>query len=264
MLKIKYNNIILYFSLLLIFILSLSFVSATEENITISQDLISNSVDNVIGINHNEIYVNVSNNGYANGSYDAPYSNLNEAIQSGGDNSTIILMEGTYKGSLNNALTIDKNLTIQSMSGNVVIDGENKYGFFNILNSNSLKLYNLTFINGFADVNSKNTAIITNNGNLTLDNISFKKMSSFMGLIFNNGDLRIYNSQFSDISSSTLAQVLVNLGNASIANSNLNFKSGNGVDATLYNAKSISVKNSKVGQLLSNYDYGVLAEIICF
>ena len=255
MLKIKYNNIILYFSLLLIFILSLSFVSATEENITISQDLISNSVDNVIGINHNEIYVNVSNNGYANGSYDAPYSNLNEAIQSGGDNSTIILMEGTYKGSLNNALTIDKNLTIQSMSGNVVIDGENKYGFFNILNSNSLKLYNLTFINGFADVNSKNTAIITNYGDLTLDNVSFKKMSSFMGLIFNNADLRIYNSQFSDISSSTLAQVLVNLGNASIANSNLNFKSGNGVDATLYNAKSISVKNSKVGQLLSNYDY---------
>lgn len=256
MLKIKYNNIILYFSLLLIFILSLSFVSASEENMTISQDLMSNSIDNVVGINHNEIYVNVSNNGYANGSYDAPYSNLNEAIQYSGDNSTIILMDGAYKGALNNALTINKNLTIQSLSGNAVIDGENKYGFFNILNSNSLKLYNLTFINGFSDVNSKNTAIITNNGDLTLDNISFKKMSSFMGLIFNNGDLRIYNSQFSDISSSTLAQVIINLGNASVANSSLNFKSGNGVDATLYNAKSISIKNSNVGQLISNYDYG--------
>ena len=233
----------------------MSFVSATEDNITISQDLISNSVDDVVGINQNEIYVNVSNNGYANGSYDAPYSNLNEAIQSGGDNSTIILMDGVYKGALNNALTINKNLTIQSLSGNAVIDGENKYGFFNILNSNSLKLYNLTFINGFTDANSRNTAIIINDGDLTLDNVSFKRMSSFMGLIFNNADLRIYNSQFSDISSSTLAQVLINLGNASIANSNLNFKSGNGVEATLYNDKSISVKNSKVGQLISNYDY---------
>ena len=62
-LKIKYSNILVYFLLLLIFILSLSSVNANEDNLTISDDLISNSIDDIVGINQNEIYVNSSNMG---------------------------------------------------------------------------------------------------------------------------------------------------------------------------------------------------------
>ncbi len=257
-LKIKYNNILVYFSLLLIFILSLSFVSATGDNSTISDDFISNDVDYVLGINQNEIYVNNSNSGYADGSYEAPYSNLNEAIAHAGDNSTIIMMGGIYNGALNTALTVDKNLTIESLSGNVVIDGENKYSFFNILTGVSLKLNDIKFINGYCDVNSKNTAIITNNGDLTLNNISFNKMSSFMGLIFNNANLFVNNSQFKDISSTTLAQIIVNLGNATIAHSNLPFRSvEKGISTTVYNYDSIQIINSTIGDLISNYNYDI-------
>lgn len=260
-LKIKYNNILVYFSLLLIFILSLSFVGATEDNSTISDDFISNDVDNILGINQNEIYVNNSNSGYADGSYEAPYSNLNEAIVHAGDNSTIIMMDGIYNGTLNTALTVDKNLTIESLSGNVVIDGENKYGFFNILDSYSLKLNDIKFINGYCDVNSRNTAIITNNGDLTLNNISFNKMSSFMGLIFNNANLIVNDSQFKDVSSSTLAQIIVNLGNATIANSNLPFRAAEkGTSTTVYNYNSIQIINSNVGDLISNYAYSATGD----
>ncbi|WP_407413341.1 Ig-like domain repeat protein [Methanobrevibacter sp.] len=263
MLKIKYDNILVYFSLLLIFILSLSFVSATEDNSTISNDFISNDVDNVLGINQNEIYVNNSNSGYADGSYEAPYSNLNEAIIHAGDNSKIIIMDGRYTGASNTALTVDKNLTIEALSGNVVIDGENKYSFFNILNSYSLKLNDIKFVNGYCDVNSKNTAIITNNGDLTLNNISFNKMSSFMGLIFNNANLFVNDSEFKDISSSTLAQIIVNLGNATIANSNLPFRSvEKGITTTVYNYDSIQIINSAVGDLISNYDYSATGDRI--
>ena len=262
-LKIKYSNILVYFLLLLIFILSLSSVNANEDNLTISDDLISNSIDDIVGINQNEIYVNSSNMGYADGSYGAPYSNLNEAITHSQDNSTIVMMAGKYSGVFNTGLTIGKNLTIQSLSGDVIIDGENKYGFFNVLNSNSLNLNNINFVNGYCDVNSRNTAIIINNGDLTLNNISFNKMSSFMGLIFNNANLIVNNSQFKDISSSTLAQIIVNLGNTSIANSNLPFRSvEKGTTVTVYNYDSIQIINSTVGDLISNYDYSATGDRI--
>lgn len=256
MLKIKYRKIKIYLSFLLIFVLSLSFVSANEDNLTISNDLISNSIEDIVSINQEEIYVNNSDNPNANGSYDAPYSNLNDAINAANDNSTIILMDGIYKGALNTALTINKNLTIQSLSGGVTIDGENKYGFFNILDSNTLKLTNINFINGYTNINSKNSAIIINNGDLTLNNISFKKMNSFMGLIFNNANLIIENSQFSDISSQSLAQIIINLDNTRITNSVLPFKSQyQGISSTIYNGKSIEIINSTIGELVSNNNY---------
>ncbi len=255
-LKIKYNKILVYFSLLLIFILSLSFVSANEDNSAMSDDLISNSFDNAYGINQNEIYVNTTNMGYANGSYDAPYSSLKEAIEQSEDNSTIILMDGRYSGVLNTGLTINKNLTIQSLSRNVTIDGENKYGFFNILSSNSLTINNINFINGYCDVNSRYNALIVNNGDLTLNNISFSKMNTFMSVIFNYNNLKIDNSHFNNILSSALAQIIINLGNARISNSNLPFRSvERGISTTVYNYDSIQIINSTVGELMSNDDY---------
>ena len=242
----SYKKISLILSILILFMSSVTAVSALEDN-NMDLDIISNSDEFMLSDVNSEIYVSNSGDGdIHDGSISSPYSNLNDAISIASENSTIILLDGEFKGVSNSEININKNLTIKSLNSTVIINGENKYHFFNILSGGSLTIENIDFINGYANLNSNQLGIFTNRGSLTLNNVNIKNMEGFMGLIYNYGNLNICNSNFDKCSATTLAQILVNLENATIINTTMARFANDNLDLTVYNYKNLIINNSNI------------------
>jgi len=73
---------------------------------------------------------------------------LNDPTTAPGD--TIILDDGTYKGTNNTGITINKNITIQGKTKDkVIIDAEGARRIFLIGNNLNVTLINITFINAY-------------------------------------------------------------------------------------------------------------------
>lgn len=237
--------------MILIFMSSIASASATEDNLThIASDL-DDCLDEA-----SPIHVNANADGQGNGSEQSPYSSLNQAIHSSLNDSTIILEEGTYKGSSNTQITISKDLTIEGR-GNVVIDGENKYSFFKIMPKTSLTLKNIRFINGYTNDYSQ-LAIINNNGDLKIDKCLFNNIEGIFGCILNQKNLILTNTTISNSKALNMAQAVTNLGNCTIADSKLSSTPVNSyldVSATVYNYKNLNMANSRIDELDSNSNY---------
>ncbi len=58
-------------------------------------------------------------------------------------------------------------------------------------------------------------------GLLTLKNVEFENINTFMSVIYNEGDLNIYNSKFSNCVGSNHAAIIFNLGNCNVVNSKI-------------------------------------------
>lgn len=134
-------------------------------------------------------------------------SSIKGAIDNGSNYDTIILENGTYSGKNNTNIVINRNITISGKYANgTILDGERKSSFFEISRGVSVKLINLTFINGF---NSGYSSFFLNGG----------------GAIRNYGELYIINSCFinntqnSSLSLSSGGGAIKNVGNLSINNS---------------------------------------------
>ncbi|MBQ9024978.1 MAG: Ig-like domain-containing protein, partial [Methanobrevibacter sp.] len=251
----SYKKISLILSILILFMSSVTAVSALEDN-NMDLDIISNSDEFMLSDVNSEIYVSNSGDGdIHDGSISSPYSNLNDAISIASENSTIILLDGEFKGVSNSEININKNLTIKSLNSTVIINGENKYHFFNILSGGSLTIENIDFINGYANLNSNQLGIFTNRGSLTLNNVNIKNMEGFMGLIYNYGNLNICNSNFDKCSATTLAQILVNLENATIINTTMARFANDNLDLTVYNYKNLIINNSNIYSITSSLTY---------
>ena len=252
---ISYKKIILILIILVLFASSLNAVSALEDNET-DLNIISSHNDFALSQLNSEIYVssNYSEDAH-DGSISFPYSNLKDAVSLASDNSTIVLIGGEFKGSLNSEITINKNLTIKSLNSTAIINGENKYHFFNILPGASLIIENINFINGYADLNSNQLGIFTNHGDLTFNNVNINNMNGFMGAIYNRGNLKIYNSNFEKCSATTLAQAIVNLENTTIVNTTMARLNSNNIDLTVYNFKNLFINNSNIYSVTSSKDY---------
>ncbi|UTB31585.1 MAG: DUF1565 domain-containing protein [Methanobacterium sp. ERen5] len=77
------------------------------------------------------IYVNTAgNDGTGDGSADNPFKSIKLAINSAVNGSIIYIASGTYSGTNNTKLTIDKTLTIISPDGTATLDGKGTYNFF--------------------------------------------------------------------------------------------------------------------------------------
>ena len=109
---ISYKKIILILIALVLIASSLNAVSALEDNGTDLNIMGSHNDFALLEVN-SEIYVssNYSEDAH-DGSISFPYSNLKDAVSLASDNSTIVLIGGEFKGSLNSEITINKNLTI--------------------------------------------------------------------------------------------------------------------------------------------------------
>lgn len=269
---------ILIMLLLLICISSLSTVSANEDN---STDL--ESVDDGIAIDNNdndlvsevqedyvsddggeilpevhEYYVSPDGDDFTgNGTYESPFSSIGFAVNIADDNSRIIIKDGTYKGTSNTGVTINKNLIIEAESpGKVSINGENKYWFFKVNSGSSVVLNNLKFVNGRVDSYTQ-LAVIYNAGDLLVNNSSLNNMRTVMGTFFNEGTLILDNTNVTNSYSSNMAQILTNVENATVMNSKFTttIAYSPDIDVTVYNYKNLNIQNSNIGFLQSNCIY---------
>lgn len=190
------------------------------------------------------------------GSSQSPFKSIGHAVNSASNNSKIIIKSGTYKGLNNTDLEINTHLTIESESGNVTIDGENKYTFFKINPSSSLILSNIKFVNGFTDSYVK-LSMINNMGNLTITNSNFNNMNSVMSTIFNQANLKLINSTITNSISQNMAQSIVNLANCTIINSKITTTPSHlcKIEEAVYNYNKLTIINSNVGVISSNNQY---------
>ena len=230
--------------MIFVVISTLACVSAVDNStVDMQQDNQMLYVDSTVGEN-------------GNGSEMSPFSSISVAVDSAGNNSHVILKNGIYKGSSNTGIVIDKDLTIESFDGGVTIDGENKNAFFKINSGCRLILNNIKFANAYAK-DYIQLGAINNKGNLTIINSSFIKMNTVMGAIYNEGELCIQNSKMSDSTSKNMAQLITNIGNCTIINSQVldNPYKSSGVENGVYNFNILKILSSQVTLINSNNQF---------
>ena len=226
---------------------SMMVVSANDDNATFIE---SNNEENM-----NELYVSPDGSDEDGiGNNDSPFQTINHAVNIAGNNSKIILKEGTYSGSSNTKININKYLTIETL-GDVTLNGESKNYFFNINKDSSLILNNIKFINGHTDSYSQ-LGVFKNQGKLLVNNSSFNNMNSIMSTFYNEGELIIDNTIISNSKSQNIAKSIANLGDCTISNSKLNdaIKSDSDLP-NIYNFKNINIIESQISHLKSNDEY---------
>jgi predicted outer membrane repeat protein len=143
------------------------------------------------------IYVNSSsgsdvNNGYTWNTAKLTIKNATGTVSNGG---TVNIASGTYTGTGNKNISINKNLTLIGIDeNNTIIDAQGTSNIFNIQSGIKITILNLTLQNG----NTDNGGAIKNLGILNLNNITFQDNTANRGgAIYNDdGTLTIYNCTF--------------------------------------------------------------------
>lgn len=206
-------------------------------------------------LNINELYVSPDGSDEEGiGSNDSPFQSIKHAVDTAGNNSKIILKQGSYSGFSNTNININKYLTIETQ-GDVTLNGEGKNYLFNINKDSSLILNNIKFINGYTNSYSQ-LGVIKNQGKLLVSNSSFNNMNSIMSTFYNEGELTIDNTIVSNSKSKNIAKSITNLGDCTISNSKLNDAIESDRDLpNIYNFKNINIIKSQISHLKSNDEY---------
>ncbi|UTB31582.1 MAG: right-handed parallel beta-helix repeat-containing protein [Methanobacterium sp. ERen5] len=191
--------------------------------------------------NNTPSYVYVSSTGsdsYGTGSKTNPYNTIAKAIEQAKNRAVIYLLKGTYHES---GLIIKKTLTISSLDGKVLIDG-NKNQIFYISNTGDLTLNGLNITNAYANKGS----VLINYGNLNINNseISNNKAVNDGGSILNYGDLSIIKSVLNSNSAGNGGSIS-NYGNAYFDGCTMNYNSALNGGAIFNNATAdLDILNS--------------------
>ena len=179
------RNKLAILTLLILFIVSISCVSAED----------SNSVS-VLSDSNSDVYVSPTGNDNNVGDVNNPFATISKAIDSNVSN--IHLSEGKFIGAGNNGLTIEnKTITIIGAGVDKTIIDLNGTQFMDIKSTSSVVLTNLTIINGYGEYGGA----IYGSGNLTIQNCNFKNNSATAGGAIYFGttaNLNIYSSTFED------------------------------------------------------------------
>lgn len=213
----KFNKI-MFLTIVLLAILSLSAVSAQEDATDINSDdslaadetnqLNSDNNDNLADSYGQSKYVAIDGDDNAAGNENSPYKTINKAISevNSSQKSVIYLGEGTFSGENNTDLSINLahkenggSLTIIGKGmGKTIIDANYEAPIFKSIGADSVvTLINITFTQG----KNSDGAAITNNGNLTIDGCEFKNFeATSSGAIYQtkNNPLTILNSKFAN------------------------------------------------------------------
>ena len=190
------------------------------------------------------VYVNSKSNiSTEDGSKDAPYKQINdETIAKISSDSTIIVSSGTYNIT---PTTIDKNLSIIGEDKENVFFIPTDAAVFTIAENTNVMLENLTITNQ----SSTYTQAITNNGNLTIENVDFLNnfgtANNTKGTcILNNATLYVNNSNFENITSSYGASIY-NTGDVVVNNSKFKRNNISNVGGAIYSMRgNLEVYNS--------------------
>lgn len=183
---------------ILLFLLCLSVVSATDEN--------TNSSIVVQDYDGNEFYVDLGGDDSNSGQLNSPFNSINKAVEVSDprDNVVIHLGEGTFEGNGNVMISINKahlsqggSITIVGAGADkTIIKGSSAYYAFNIYADSVVTLRDLSIV----DCKSVEGGAICNSGTLLVDKCIFRNNFAFNtgGAIssIENGDCKIYNSVF--------------------------------------------------------------------
>ncbi|AMD17185.1 hypothetical protein TL18_03600 [Methanobrevibacter sp. YE315] len=122
------------------------------------------------------------------------FDSIQKLIDEANPGQTIHLENKTYFGS-GSSIKIYKNIVIEGDSSNTILDANSQSSIFVISPKVDVKLYGLTFINGY---NSTEGGAIYNSGILTIDNSKFIDNYADGGAIHNawKGKLTVSNSLF--------------------------------------------------------------------
>jgi len=124
---------------------------------------------------------------------------IQNTINNAQEDTIILLEENTiYTGSENINLNITKSLTIKGKGAGAIIDADGQGRIINsIYPGLTLKLINITFINGNADYGG---AIYNNGATIYIEDCVFtnNKATNAGGAIYSNGDMTITSSVFSN------------------------------------------------------------------
>lgn len=191
------KRLLIVFSVLL-FLLCLSVVSATDENTNSS--IVAQDYDG------NEFYVDLGGDDSNSGQLNSPFNSINKAVEvsKSNDNMVIHLGEGTFEGNGNVMISINKahlsqggSITIVGAGADkTIIKGSSAYYAFNIYADSVVTLRDLSIV----DCKSVEGGAICNSGTLLVDNCIFRNNFAFNtgGAIssIENGVCKIYNSVF--------------------------------------------------------------------
>lgn len=183
---------------ILLFLLCLSVVSATDENTNSS--IVAQDYDG------NEFYVDLGGDDSNSGQLNSPFNSINKAVEVSNprDNVVIHLGEGTFEGNGNGMISINKahlsqggSITIVGAGADkTIIKGSSAYYAFNIYADSVVTLRDLSIV----DCKSVEGGAICNSGTLLVDKCIFRNNFAFNagGAIssIENGDCKIYNSVF--------------------------------------------------------------------
>ncbi|MBV1729408.1 MAG: DUF11 domain-containing protein, partial [Methanobacterium sp.] len=133
-----------------------------------------------------------------------PKKTINSGTTAVTANGTVNIADGTYSGTGNRDITLNKNMTIQGQSqNNTIIDGSGSRQIFVINNGVNVTMLNLTIQNARPS-NTNGGAIQNNGGTLTVKNTRFIANSAtrtsgsniYGGAIYSTGNLNVQNSLF--------------------------------------------------------------------
>lgn len=153
------------------------------------------------------------------------FSTIQSALNAANDMDTIFIENGTYSEKL--ILLLDKNITIEGNSENVIIDGSNQNRCLNVIGDTetlySLSINNIKFINGYTDSNGG--AINANNISLMLNNtiIENSYANTKGGAIYFEGDdISLVNCQILSNSSELYGGIYASCSNATLQYTSIN------------------------------------------
>lgn len=212
--------------------------------------------DESIDLNQTDIYVsNEGSDSLGNGTYENPYHTIDHSINMASNNSNIYLKSGTYN-STGYEIT-NKSISISGL-GDVVLDARNdvsSQNIFKINNGSTLKVNNIRFVNGYADLDGTLSCII-NQGQLYISNSTFDNFRTSIGIIKNENYLRLDNVATSNLGNTELfsapykynmkIEFVYNVGNCEIFNSHI---------STSYNNRNMTITDSYIERFVSNKDY---------
>ncbi|MCZ3365608.1 right-handed parallel beta-helix repeat-containing protein [Methanobacterium veterum] len=226
-----------------------------------------------------DIYVSTTGNDSSNtgANADSPYATIAKGVSNASDsrNATIHLSKGTFTGTGNTEVVINKAHQSQGGSLTIVGAGYNKTfidansidSIFDIKADSIVKLLNLTLING----KSTNGGAIVNEGNLSIVDCIFEKnyATSYNGggaICSTSGNLTVFNSKFNNNSAPSgyggairSGSTLVNISNSSFTN---NQASGAGA-LYIYGVQTANstIKNSYFANNSVEDDWGIAGSI---
>ena len=160
----------------------------------------------VINIPRDIIYISpTGSDTTGDGSQNNPYQTILNGINAVNSGGTVYLADGTYSGTGNYGITINKDLNIigQSQTG-TIIDAQNKAQIFNIGSGVNVILENLIIQNG----NSGIGGAISNNGNLNITNCTIQNNtgSIYGGGIYNGYGKNLYVNSCNFINNTAISE----------------------------------------------------------